>query len=517
MIKTAGYNLNRKGFTTAQIAALMAILTGGTKLLGFIREMVLASYYGASEITDAYNMAQSIPNILLTGIVSSVGIAYMPILSQKIEQDGVDIGDLFTSRLLNAISVVLLVAIIIGISCVHPLVNFFAPGFHGVQADLTVWYLKWAFFSVLFTAFIYIFEAYLQYHGVFTPQIVLTYFQSLSVILIIIISARINYSVLILGPFIGYVIRSVGCLLLAKRKGFHYSPDFKSGGAVKETILLALPVFIGSSVAQINTFVDRMLASSLPKGSISALTYSNEIINAIVMLTVTILVTILYPRLNQAFALGNYETIGSLTERGINLIALVAVPFSIGSMVYAVPVIRIIYEHGAFTAENTNATASAFFCYSIGLAFLAVNQLITKVFYSFHDTRTAVYCSIISVVSNIILNLFLVRYFSHAGLALATSIAQIINASLLYFAFKYKYKSIILMRSKKKIALIILFTLISIAISYFNYELLKNVLHAADFFCLFIAVISAVGIYLVMLIIAKFEELNILKSLINRK
>ena len=509
--------LKKRNLTIAQTAALMAILTGGTKFLGFIREMVLATFYGAGEITDAYNMSQSIPNILLTGIVSSVGIAYMPILSKKIESEGPDGGDLYTSRLLNVVTGILLCVIAIGILLARPIASIFAPGFSVFQSNLTVWFLRWAFFSALFTAFIYVFEAYLQYHGVFSPQIALTYLQSITVIIVIVISTRVSYSILIFGPFIGYMLRSTGCMLLAKHNGFHYSLDFKANEAVHETIILAFPVFIGGSVAQINTFVDRMLASSLPKGSISALTYSNEIINAIVMLTVTILVTILYPRLNQAFVSGNHEAIGALIERGINLIALIAVPFSIGAMVYAVPVISLIYEHGAFTTDNTNATASAFFCYAIGLSFLAINQLITKAFYSFHDTKTAVYCSITSVIINIILNLILIRFLAHVGLALATSIAQMINAVLLYFSFGYKYKDITLLRSKKKIALIVVFSTASIAISYLSYILVKNGLHASNVICLLSSVIIAVGIYLVMLIAAKFEELNILKSLINRK
>ena len=288
------------------------------------------------------------------------------------------------------------------------------------------------------------------------------------------------------------------------------------GDAVKEAMLLALPVFLGGSVAQINTFVDRMLASGLPEGSVSVLTYGNEIINSIVMLTVTILVTIIYPKLNQAFAQGDRLQVGTLTERGITVLALLAVPISMGAMLYAQPVIRIVYEHGAFTAEDTRRTAAAFFCYAIGLTFLAVNQLITKVFYSLHDTKTAVYCSVASVVCNIVLNLILVRSMAHAGLALATSIAQTINALLLYYTFKRKYPDIKLLSSKRKLVRIVLFSTISVAISYLCFVLLSDKINSPQVVSLAGAVASAGIVYLILLKAAKFEELSILKDLVKR-
>ena len=177
----------------------MAILTVGTKVLGFVREMVLAAFYGAGEITDAYNMAQNIPNILLAGLVSAASVAYMPILSRKVEEEGQKEGDLYTSRLLNGLILVICTAIALGAIFAGPLVRIFAPGYEGTQADLTVWYLRFAFFSVLFTAFVYIFEAYLQYRGVFFPQIVLGYVQSVSVIVFVVLSSKTNYHLLIFG------------------------------------------------------------------------------------------------------------------------------------------------------------------------------------------------------------------------------------------------------------------------------------------------------------------------------
>ena len=508
--------MKKLNLTTAQVAAVMAILTAGTKLLGFVREMVLANYFGAGEVTDAYGMAQSIPNTLLAGVVSAVAISYMPILSGKVEKEGEAAGNLYTSRLLNALMVLICGAIALGAVFARPLVRLFAPGFAGTQAELTVWYLRIAFFAVLFNAFIYIFEAYLQYKNVFHPQIVLGYSQSIAIIAFIVIAAKTDVRLLVFGIAAGYALRGFGCWALAARHGYSYTPDFHMSGAVKEAILLALPIFIGGSVVQINTFVDRMLASGLAKGSVSALNYANEIINAIVMLTVSILVTIVYPRLNQAFTQGDTERIGELTERGISVLAIVAIPFALGAMVYAGPVIRLVYQRGAFDETAARLTAGALLFYAIGLPFLAANQLITKVFYSLHDTKTAVGCSIASVACNIALNLLLVRPMAHAGLALATSIAQIVNAVLLTVMFRRKYPEIGLLRDPIKLLKIFSLAGGAVGISYLCFRLLGDTIKCSLLITL-AGTVAAAGIaYLVLLKAAKFEEISLIRDLFRR-
>jgi putative peptidoglycan lipid II flippase len=509
--------MKRSVLTTAQVAAIMAILTAGTKLLGFVREMVLANYFGAGEVTDAYGMAQSIPNTLLAGVVSAVAISYMPILFGKVEKEGEAAGNLYTSRLLNALIALICCAIALGAIFARPLVSLFAPGFTGTQADLTVWYLRIAFFAVLFNAFVYIFEAYLHYKNVFHPQIVLGYSQSVAIIAFIVVAARTDVRVLVFGLVLGYALRGLGCWALAARRGFQYTPDFHMGGAVKEAILLALPIFIGGSVVQINTFVDRMLASGLAAGSVSALNYSNEIINAIVMLTVSILVTIIYPRLNQAFTQGDRERIGTMTERGINVLAIISVPCAMGLMVYALPIIRLVYERGEFSPAASRMTASALLFYAIGLTFLAANQLITKVFYSLHDTKTAVGCSIASVACNIVLNLILVRSMAHAGLALATSIAQIINAVLLYVMFRRKYPDITLLHGAGKLLKVFSLAGGAVGISYLCFRLLGDTMKCSLLVTLGGTILTAGLAYLALLKAARFEELSLIRDLLGRR
>ena len=502
--------------TTAQVAAGIAILTLGTKLLAFVRELVLANYFGAGTVTDAYVMAQSIPNILLAGLVSAAAISYMPIFSSITEGEGLREGNLFTSRLLNAMLIISTVAAALGALFARPLVSIFAPGYGEQAAALTAWYLRLAFATAIFNVLVCIFEAFLQYREIFFPQIAFGYLQNISVIVFVVIAAKTDYHLLILGVLVGWAARGLGCLWTAGRNGYSYSADFKFGSAVRETVTLALPIFIGGSVNQINTFVDRMLASDLRSGSVSALNYGNTIINSIVMLTVSILVIIVYPKLNKAFAAGELERVGELTERGINILALISIPFSMGAMLYAKPVIQLIYEHGAFDAAATDLTSSAFFYYAIGLSFITFNQLITKVFYSMHDTKTAVGCSVAAVAANVVLNLILVRYMEHSGLALATSIAQALNAALLWYRFRRKHPDIELLSSKKKLLQVFLFSAISVGLSYLCFRLLNDKIICSQMPSMLAALALAVVLYLVMLKIARFSELSLIKDLFGQ-
>ncbi len=502
--------------TAPQTAVLMAIFVMGSKVIGFIRELVLANYYGTGIITDSYVMAQSIPNTLLAGVIGAAATAYMPIFSRKIEQEGDEEANRYTSQLFNFLIAVTGIAAIIGVFFSRQLVDIFAPGYGPEAIELTSFYLKIGFLIVLFNTSIALFEAFLQYKGVFLSQIVLGYTQSLSIIFITIISAYTTHYLLIFGALLGFSIRGIGSFLLAKRNSFHYISDWHFTKAVKESMILALPIFIGGSVNQINTFIDRVLASQLQTGSVSALNYGNMVVGVISMFSVTIFITIIYPKLNQAFAHEEYSRISDMAEKGIDIIVLLAVPFTLGSMCYSGALIQVIYERGAFDGTSTLLTSAAFFYYAIGLTFISLNALITKIFYSLHDTKTTVVCSAIAVVCNIILNLILVKFMYHAGLALATSIAQTVNTLLLYLTFKRKYPQIQLLRSKTKVIKIIIFSTIAIGFSYVFFIIIGNRIWMPRMVLLGLTVTLAMLLYLALLHKAKFEELDLIKDLFRR-
>lgn len=497
--------------TTAQIAAAVAAAALASRLLGFIREMLLANYFGAGMIVDAYVMGISIPTTLLAAVISSMGAAYMPLLAEKFEHHGVKQANSLTSQLINLTFIIVAVMYAVSFLASTPLVGFFAPGYEGEKQALTVYYMRWAFLTLFFTAGSTFFDSYLKYRGCFASQQFIAVIQNVCTIAAIIAAARYDYHLMILGIVAGSALSFAGQALIARKEGLIYSADFHVSGAAREVLSLALPIFIGGSFSELNTFIDKMLASNLGEGSVSALNYSGKLINLILTFTVGIFSAIIYPKLNQAFAQADMKRVSGLAERGIQLLAVLTVPFASGAALYSTQITKIVYERGAFQGAATTLVAAAFLFYAIRIPFYAVNELLNRTFYAMHDTTTAVYCSVAAIAVNITLNILLVRPMGVAGLALATSMAELAGMTARCIAFGRKYRDIKILVSKKKLVLVCALSAVSIALSAGLYSLLS----CTPTLRLALSVLLAVAVYMALLAVFRFEELKLLKDLIK--
>ena len=504
--------------TAAKTAALMAALILGSKLMGFLRELFMASFFGTSYITDAYVMASAIPGILFAGVFAAVSVAYMPILSKMVEEKGIEEGNRFTSEIITLTTIVALISAVFGIFFSDFVVSIFAKGFVGETAELTSFYVKITFSFVIFTGITSLLNAYQNYKGSFLRPIIAGYFQSGSVVIFIIISAYTTHYFLAFGWLIGSALYAITTGYFAKKAGFSFRPTKQIGSTAKHIMLLAFPVFLGSTISQINTFVDKMLASGLPEGSVAALNYSQLLISLITALTITVINTIIYPRLTQAVALGDMDRFSRSIATGSNIILIIAVPFSLGAMLYSKTFVQIVYERGAFSAASTALTETAFFYYAIGLSFAAISSLLVHSFYAMHDMKTPVICGAFSAATNITLNLILVGFMAHRGLALATSIAAIVNMLLLVFFIKRRHPVVKTFESKNKLGKIIISATVAVGMSWLVYQGMHLLMGAGPrTLFLGVAVLTAAFVYLALLKLFKIEELELLKGIVKIK
>lgn len=505
--------------TAAQTAVLMAILTLCSKLLGFIREMIMANFFGASYVVDAYVLATAMPTILFGGIFVSVATAYMPLYSKIRETEGDQKGNKFTSEVINLLLIVSACASIIGIIFSDQLVSLLASGFVGETAKLTSYFVKITFTYTLFSSIAGILDSYLQYKGVFLSQIISGYAQNIIIITVIIISAFSSYYYLAFGMLLGVACRFTIVALISRRKKFKYSLTITLDGAVKKIALLAVPVFIGSSIQQVSTFVDKTLASGLPEGSVSALNYAMLLVVLVTSLTTGIFSTIVYPKLTQANSIEDYGRLNSIVGTGMTLVLMIAIPCSLGAITFSHQVVQIVYERGAFEAHATSLTSSAFVFYALGIVFIAVSDLLTKVYYSMHNMKLPMIFAGISVIIDIILNLILVRFMEHNGLALATSIGFMTNTILLSYGIKKYYNEIKVIESNVKIVKIIVASVFSVALAWLFYEYIKSTLINiifAEVIQLMLTVGLAAVLYVIMLLLFKINEIKILRQIIRR-
>lgn len=503
-----------------QTAILMMILTLASKTIGFVRELVMANFFGTSYVVDVYVMAYSITSVLFGGLIAAISTAYMPIFSRISEESGEEEGNRFTNQIINLLFIITIIIALTGLLFSDQVIKIFANNFDGERAALGSFYIKILFSYIIFSSTSMILEAYLQYKGTFLPQIISGYFVSISMIIGIIVSAYMNYYYLAFGTLIGYMLRGIAIARIAKKRGYKYRKDFKVGNNVKDIVRLSLPVFVGSYMTYINLFIDKSLASGLREGSIAALNYSSILNTMIIGITISILSTIIYPKLTQANSLEQYDRFNELVKSAINIILIIGIPCSLGAMLYSNQIVQIVYERGAFNTAATSMTGSAFMFYASGMLFMAINDFIIRVYYSMRDMKTPMIFGAISVIINIVLNLILVQTMQHNGLALATSVSAMCNMVLLCIGIKKKYFFIEMIESKNKVIKILIASVCSIGASYIIYILILEKLNEFFFMRmaqLGIAVIVAGIIYLCMLQFFKIEELKLIKQIFIRR
>lgn len=513
-------NQNKKKnikLTAAQTAVAMAVLTLISKCLGFVREMVMAGCFGTSYVVDAYVMAQNIPNILFAGILSAVSTSFMPLFSEKMEREGEESGNKFVNEVLNLLLKASIVVAIFGIVFAKQFVQVFASGFTGEQATLTMFFLRIAFLFLIFNSLNQLLTAYLHYKNVFLPQIAFGYLQNFIVISFVILGAYINEKLIIFGLLCSYILINLLLTRLANKKGLKRVYSFKNSGVAKQIMVLALPTFIGGYVAQINTYVDKMLASGLPEGSVAALNYALLIVSLVSGLTVSIISTITFPKLNQARAAGNQEYYNEVLSKSFNLIFIIVVPFALGAMAFSEEVVQVIYERGAFDTTATAMTAVALFWYSPHLAVSTLNKPIIQAYQSNKEMKTLMYIGFVVVTVNVCLDFLLIKKMGIAGLAFATSIAGTVGFILRVLILKKKYPQIKAIESKRKLCIIGISAGCSVAIAAIAYDWLVAVIWLPRLMYLGIVVVIASLIYIFMLNLLKIDELKVLWNIFKKR
>lgn len=194
---------------------------------------------------------------------------------------------------------------------------------------------------------------------------------------------------------------------------------------------LVLPVFIGSSVMSLNSFVDRYLASYLQEGSISALNYADKLNGLVYGIFSASISAVIYPYLSRFFSSSQQEEFKKYLILSINSLILIMIPITFGVFILSNEIVQVVYERGAFNRKSTYLTSGALMFFSLGYLGYAVRDILSRTFYSIQDTLTPMKNGIFAVAVNIILNVILVRFLQHRGLALGTSIVAYVSVFLL--------------------------------------------------------------------------------------
>lgn len=510
----------------AKAAVGLMAATLVAKILGFGRELTLASAYGASSISDAFLVAMNIPAVIFTAIGTSLGTAFIPLYCNVNSKGGENASNKFTNNVFNIVVLICIAFSVLGVIFTPQIVKLFAVGFKGETLSQAIYFTRVMILGLAFLGMSYIMMAYLQVKENFIIPGFMPIPYNILIITSILISTKLSPSILPWGALLGLLLQFLFQLPFAMKKGYKYQLYINTKDEyLKKMLWLIAPVLIGVAVNQINTIVDRTIASTLIEGSISALNYATKLNQFVMGMFIVSISSVVYPMLSRLSSENNKEKFNQSIRTSINTVTLLVIPISVGAIILANPIVKLLFQRGEFDERATKMTAVALIFYSIGMIGFGLRDILGKVFYSLQDTKTPMINGAIAMVLNIILNICFVKFTNMqlAGLAFATSISAIVTIILLFISLRKKIGPF----GGKSILLIIIKSLISSGLMAIITLIMYNTidkLFGNGFIqeALTLALSVSIGalIYILSIIILKVDEvkliLNSIKSKINR-
>ena len=439
----------KKRISGLKLALKTSVVSGMTllsRILGLVRDIVFARFFGAGLLMDAFLVAQRIPNMLRRFFAEGAFSAgFVPVMARYKERHDHDEAREYVGAMAGTFGVVLFVVTLIGVIGAPLLVLVVAPGFvgDGGDFDLAALMLRFTFPYLFFISLTAFAGGVLNTYGrfgvpAFTPVI----------LNIVLIAAAVWVAPMLEQPImaLAYAIFVAGLAQLLFQLPFLASiralprPRWRPRHeGVRRAFRLMVPAIFGSSVAQINVLVSGIIASLLPVGSISYLYYSDRLMEFPLGLFGIALATVTLPYLSRLWANDDKSEFAETLEWSMRIAVLIAVPAAIGLIVLAAPLVVTLFHGGEFDARSVEMTAIALQAYAVGLIGFSYVKILAPAFFAREDTRTPVRIGIVALVVNVVLGSSAAWYMTarglagpHMALAAATSVAAVLNAVLLY-------------------------------------------------------------------------------------
>ena len=345
----------------------------------------------------------------------------------------------FLNSVVNLVVIVCLAIAGLGIIFAGPLVKVFAPGYQGDVYTLCVQYTRILLPSIVFVGLANIFTSYLQIKKRYVIPGFIGMPYSVIIIVSIFLSLKTSPMVLVVGTLIAISAKALFQLPFVYKEGYRYRPRINLQDPVmKDMMILILPVVIGVGANQINSIVDKSLASLLGTDVVASFSYAIKLYEFVQALFITSILAVIYPRLSSMIVSERMDSFLNSLKKTMNVIIVALVPIIVGCIVLSKQIVEVLFQRNAFTSKDTTMTASILLIYVIGILAFALRDVLTRGFYSMEDSKTPMINSIISIVFNISLNLILVKPLGYKGLAIATAVSAYIGLFLFNRSMKKK-------------------------------------------------------------------------------
>lgn len=499
---------------TIRTVGLLGSLTFLSRILGLVREMVVAAFLGTSVYSDAFTLAFSLPDLFRRLFSEGVLVnAFIPTFIAVKDKRGPQPAFEFASNLLTTLTVCLGVVCILFIVLAPILVKYtIAPGFSGSSLDLTILLTRILIGYMVLITITSVYQGMLNSFSIF-------WVSSLTPTLlnVCVIGGAFALTPIFANPALGFAIGIVigGMVQLLFHLPFTAALGFKlkigfdwKDTKTREVLWLMIPSLFGIGVYQINIFIANIIATTLETGSLSSLKFSNRLLELIIGVVVVSFSTVILPKFTVFFMANKQGELHTLLGTTIGILTFITVPITLGGLLLSEQLITILLARGEFDNQSITLTATAFRYHIIGLCFIAWNRVVLTCYQAVGKIKKIVYVGIAVIVINAVVGLLLKVIMGHSGLALAGSISQALHTIVLVFFLRE-------LSQTNTIRIFInqttLFCLIAGGLMWLSVFLLKQQLRQTllpQTLQVFICFVAGVVVYLIFSILLKNKSLK---------
>ena len=489
-------------------------LTFVSKTLGFIRDVLIASMIGAGLIADVFFVAFKFPNFFRRMFAEGAfNAAFVPTFSSILKQENKRKALEFASQVFSNLFFILLIIILIFEFFMTLVVYIIAPGFakDPSKYELLIELSRITFPYLLFISLVTLLSGVLNSFNKFAIGAASPILLNLSFILFMLSFEEVFATK---GHMLSWAVFFAGILQLIflfygiiKNKFYIFFPKPKYTNKIKKFFKLIIPGAIGAGVIQINLLIDVILASFLPTGSISYLYYAERINQLPIALIGVAIGTALLPTLSQQISSNKNKEANYTQNRALGFSILLTLPAAIAIFILANPIISCFFERGEFISQDRILSAKALQAFAVGIPAYVFVKVLIPAFFARQNTVTPVKIASFCVLINFLLNIILMQYYQHVGIAMATAIASWTNAFLLFLVL-YKSKQIEIDEKLKK--LVSKVTIISIIFGYIVFYFKDLIDISSDYKLFYLIIFVLIGIFLFGILCLFFRAINLL-------
>lgn len=424
--------MKKKGAVGTYLILVMAVLF--SKILGLLRNMLLARYYGTSAMADAFSAASSLPlTIYDITLGTAIASAFVPVFNEKLTRDGRKEAERFGSNFLNIAVLISLVLAVLGILFPHAALSIVASGLSGEALSIATVLVRIILPVMCVATGVYIFIGILQSYNSFIGPALVSLVSNLAMILYFLVFNR-YFGIYGLGAAftIGWVLQLLFLLPFLKKQHFTYSPALNIRSPdIRRVLVLTLPLFVAALAQPINQLISTNISSNLGEGLLASVNYAYQAYFIVSGIFSYCLTNLFFPELSRCFSRGDHAAAEGICRGMLGSISAIVLPIMAFLGGNSRPVVRLLYEGKSFTPEDTLRVGSLLAIYTGAMLFYSYQEILNKYFYSMQRVRMPVVTAFVGIGVNLAVSLIAVRSLGVYGLAAGTLCAALVMAVML--------------------------------------------------------------------------------------